>query len=318
MPDPRPDGDLYLAFIHTDDSRIITGNSPAVQPSGSWTTISTTSAGGAGCSLGAWYKIGDNEPADYGWALDSTAVGSAGIIRISDIDVVDSIDSWSMDTGFSGSPSCSTVTASFDDTLLLYVCSLDRDAITLVPRDTNQLYRNDAPDTPQNWSIWASAASYNGPANGSASNLTSFIPVDSDEWCTASILIKPAIATTESVLQDSFTFSDQGTAQYSNVVNITDGTPGFQENIDYGTQNAAGVLTATLADSFTQIGKLVRDLIVDRQITDTATYTDTITSESTQPLWSRVRDSIKEIWSRKTDTNKEVWSRATDTNREQY
>jgi hypothetical protein len=114
--------------------------------------------------------------------------------------------------------------------------------------------------------------------------------------------------TTIAQLQDSFTFSDAGLAQYSDVVTIVDGTPGFDDGISSAVNPASGIFVRTLTDSFTHVSKFVRTIVGDRQLQDTATYEDAIASDISTPLWRRSFDKVRELWSRSTDIDRETWA----------
>lgn len=111
------------------------------------------------------------------------------------------------------------------------------------------------------------------------------------------------------ILQDTFTFTDQGKALYSGVLQVTDGTPGFDEGLDYGVTSAGGVISRNLADSFTFVSKFLRDLVTIRQPQDISTVNDTIIREVTPPIWRRAKDVFKEVWGHQADTDIEHWDK---------
>ena len=153
----------------------------------------------------------------------------------------------------------------------------------------------------------------------------SWVNVDNVPIHSGVILYASGSAATVRTPQDSFTFADQGMAYYSDQVSVTDGTPGFDDAISTAVTESTGAKTIrTITDSFTYFGKALRDLVVDRGVTDSViptdqiVFTDEVESEITYGRWRRRYDVSKEDWDRKSDTTRESWSRFSDSTIEDW
>lgn len=122
MPTTRPDGDFFLCISFKDDDPAWTGI-----PS-NWTEI-FQEADPTNIRLGAWYWIGDNEPASYTLTMDSE-IGTAIVLRIDGARLDNPIDDFDLAEGSGANQLAPASDVTVDDTLVIRCIALDKDAVT--------------------------------------------------------------------------------------------------------------------------------------------------------------------------------------------
>lgn len=114
MPSSRPNGRLYVMLVQVD------GGDQIADPSG-WTRIQR-SASGAATAFWAGYRIGSSEPATYSVATDASASESWNAIVLG-VDRFNSgapIDTSSVNTGTSTTPTSTGITTTVNDCLVIW------------------------------------------------------------------------------------------------------------------------------------------------------------------------------------------------------
>lgn len=193
MPATRPDGDFFLCIAMKDDDPSWT-NIPS-----NWTEIFQVTDG-AQCKLGAWWWVGDGEPASYSLTMDSETA-EAVVLRIDGANLSIPIDDFDTDTGSSTNATSPESTVTVADTLVIRCAVVDRDAITATPvTELTKGGGGGAADV--GWGV----SREDGPASG-GTNTAAFTNA-TDEWVAATIVIAPFIAFTASNLSD-VDFPDQ-------------------------------------------------------------------------------------------------------------
>jgi len=193
MPAVRPDGDLFIAICFKDDDPAWTGI-----PS-NWIEIFQVTDG-AQCRLGAWWFVGDAEPASYSLTMDSE-IGVATVLRIAGARLDAPIDDFDTDTQSSidaTSPASDTTIA---DTLVIRAAVVDRDAITAT-QATERTKGGGGGAADVGYGVSTAIQASIGTTG------TSVFTNASDEWVAATIVIAPFIPFTANDLSD-VVFPDQ-------------------------------------------------------------------------------------------------------------
>lgn len=193
MPATRPDGDLFVCIAMKDDDP-------------SWTSIPSNwtelfqITDGTQCKMGAWWWIGDSEPASYSLTMDSE-VAEAVVLRIDGANLAVPIDDFDTTTGSSTDATSPESVVTQADTLVIRCAVVDRDAITATPA-TELTKGGGGGAADVGWGVsWELGPASGGTGTAAFANAT-------DEWVAGTIVIAPFVAFTASNLSD-VVFSDQ-------------------------------------------------------------------------------------------------------------
>ena len=193
MPATRPDGDFFLAICFKDDNPAWTDIPP------NWTEIFQT-PDVTNVRLGAWWWVGDGEPASYSLTMDSE-IATSVVVRIDGANLQVPIDDFDTATGSSTNALAPESTVTQADTLVIRAAAVDRDDIT--GTQATELAKGGLGGAND---VGHGVSAENGPASGGTG--TAEFTNDTDEWVAGTIVIAPFAAFVANDLSD-VAFPDQ-------------------------------------------------------------------------------------------------------------
>ncbi len=193
MPATRPDGDLFVAIGMKDDNPAWTG-----VPS-NWTEI-FQAPDATDVRLGAWWWVGDTEPASYALSMDSE-VATAVVLHIDGVNLGAPVDDFDTDIGSSTNATSPESTVTQADTLVVRCAAVDRDAVTATPA-TELTKGGGGGASDVGWGV----SREDGPASGGTG--TAAFTNANDEWVAATIVLAPFVVFVAANLSD-VAFPDQ-------------------------------------------------------------------------------------------------------------
>ncbi len=195
MPATRPDGDLFLALGFKDDDDAWTGI-----PS-NWEEEIFQEAAGTAARLGAWWFVGNNEPASYSLTQDNE-VATAIILRIEGARLDLPINKFATANGSGANQVAPAATPTVAETLVIRAIAVDRDAVTATqPTELSAGGGGGAGD------VGDGSSREDGPAADTTTGTAQFTHA-TDEFASATICIAPFIAFVSDDLSD-VVFPDQ-------------------------------------------------------------------------------------------------------------
>ena len=181
MPSTRPDGELYVA-------QIVTENGEAIDqvPSG-WTEI-TDGQMVNNVRLASYWKIGSSEPSTYTWASDASCRWVGAIHRISGINTSSPINDSGSGVGNSASPTAPSVTTNVDNCLILRVFAAkdNAQASTYWPTGTTAIFQEDSAGSV------LTAAAYETQVTSGTTGSAAFSMTATKKWVATTIAVAPA------------------------------------------------------------------------------------------------------------------------------
>jgi len=266
MPATRPDGDLYIAVIGKDDDVTF-----SVVPS-NWNEIYNFTDGQGGCTLGAWWWVGDNEPASYAVGDDSEEYSGA-ILRIENADTVNPIHTSDTATGSSDTPTAPSVMPTMDNTVILYTAAIDSDSWdTTDPYPSGTEGQFDIVSTGGGSGSGNTAAATKAGVKDSDSGTGAFLAQAADTWAAGTIAIAPYVGATISSAADQIFEVGQSATEMS-MVTITDVEGGITSANDLRIAIATTSGVHMLWDSSDAIASTSGSAVTNGRVTNPVTVT---------------------------------------------
>jgi len=179
------EGDLLIAVMSTDGS-----GEDHTAPLG-WTTIFEDFNTGSS-TFSVWYKIAATEPDSYTFTIGSSESCILSILRISGHDPTNPINVYgSPDSNNNNAPTCSSVTTTVDNCLILRIFGADDDDVIedsgYPSGHTGVFIRG----SEEGWGETSAGVAYTKQATAGETGIASFSLTSNEQWGAVTIAIKP-------------------------------------------------------------------------------------------------------------------------------